>query len=148
VLYGRSNHFSNSTEDHQKHLTKLLEVLSRENTFIRRKMCLGLPVCSFFRLHSRQQRTSNGSQEGTFNYNDAVPEGTRGNKSFSRTHRVLPETHRWICENSNTFSLDCWSIPVDQYGHLYNFWYIDRCEKSKVLGNFLLQPCGPPGPSE
>ena len=33
-----------------------------------------------------------------------MPEGTRGNQSLSQTHRVLPETHRWIHENSNTFS--------------------------------------------
>ena len=67
-------------------------------------MRLGLPICSISWLYSRQQRTSNGPQEGTFDNNDAVPTGTRGNQSLSRTHRILPETHRWICENSNTFN--------------------------------------------
>ena len=77
--------FSNSAEDHQTHLTRLLRFSrenTRENILIRRKMCLGLPICSILTLHSRQQRTSNGPQEGTFYNNDTVPEGTRGNQSF------------------------------------------------------------------
>ena len=46
-------------------------------------MRLGLPICSISWLYSRQQRTSNEPQEGTFNNNDAVPTGTRGNQSLS-----------------------------------------------------------------
>jgi hypothetical protein len=38
-----------------------------------------------------------------------------------------------------------WSVlPVDQYGCIYDFFYINVLY-SKLLGIFLTQPCGTPG---
>jgi hypothetical protein len=50
----------------------------------------------------------------------------------ARTDRPVP-----------TSTPDHWSVLVDQSGHFYNLCYIN-VKISKVLGTFLLQPCGAP----